>query len=77
MRIKPSSELFRSLDAAYGESDDQPIRALAEGMYVALTRTPAMQEKLSRAGFGPHYLDVTNGPSGYKKKVRRRGGISP
>ncbi len=41
-------------------------------MYVALTRTPAMQEKLSRSGFGPHYLDVTSGPTGYKKKVRRR-----
>jgi hypothetical protein len=46
-------------------------------MYVALTRTPAMQEKLSRSGFGPHYLDVTSGPTGYKKKVRRRGRIPP
>ena len=44
-------------------------------MYVALTRTPAMQEKLSRSGFGPHYLDVTSGPTGYKKKVRRRGRV--
>jgi len=46
-------------------------------MYVALTRTPAMQERLSRSGFGAHYLDIKRSPSGYKKKVRRRGGVSP
>jgi hypothetical protein len=46
-------------------------------IYVQITRTPAMREKLSRSGFGSHYLDVTSGPTGYKKKPRRRGRVSP
>lgn len=41
-------------------------------VFVELTRTPAMMERMERVGFGSHYLDVTSGPTGYKKKVRRR-----
>jgi hypothetical protein len=44
---------------------------------VRLTRAPAMREKLVASGFGAHYLDVTSGPTGYKKKVRKRGRVSP
>jgi hypothetical protein len=39
---------------------------------VRLTLMPAMQERLSGFGFVSRYLDVTSGPTGYKKKPRRK-----